>query len=276
MGKITCANVTSDVFATGVTQIDSLHMIISLPAAMSQAQSDVILPLIITGFKDNARELKINIKFDKLFNNPWLIIGGTATSVCLENEFISPTAIQTGDVLVLTKPLGAQIACNTKKAMEDEDKWQKYKATVTEAEVNNAFNAAVVSMARLNRQAALLMHKYKAHGCTDVTGFGIVGHAENLVAFQSNKIDLVIHSLPVIENVLKFAKISSQYDRFLKGIRPETSGGLLIALPSNSAEAYCKELEELEGCPAWVVGEAVDGTNTARIVENPKIITVNT
>lgn len=88
MGKITCANVTSDVFATGVTQIDSLHMIISLPAAMSQAQSDVILPLIITGFKDNARELKINIKFDKLFNNPWLIIGGTATSVCLENEFI--------------------------------------------------------------------------------------------------------------------------------------------------------------------------------------------
>ena len=67
--------------------------------------------------------------------------------------------------------------------------------------INNAYFMAMESMATLNRNAALLMRKYASHGATDVTGFDILGHAENLAAAQHDKVDLIMHSLPVFEGM---------------------------------------------------------------------------
>ena len=61
---------------------------------------------------------------------------------------------------------------------------------------------AMESMATLNRKAALLMPKHRSHGATDVTGFGILGHAENLAAAQRQEVDLVFHSLPVFAGMV--------------------------------------------------------------------------
>ena len=73
--------------------------------------------------------------------------------------------------------------------------------------------------------AARLMHKHHAHGCTDVTGFGILGHAANLAKVQKNEVSFVIHNLPVIA---KMANVTRHYknDAFglLKGTSAETSG----------------------------------------------------
>lgn len=69
------------------------------------------------------------------------------------------------------------------------------------------------------------MHKYKAHGATDITGFGILGHAENLAAFQKNKVKFVIHTLPVIKGVLEIEEVMGSKEKFLSGRTPETSGG---------------------------------------------------
>jgi selenide,water dikinase len=60
---------------------------------------------------------------------------------------------------------------------------------------------AVESMATLNKNAAFLMKKYGCHGATDITGFGLKGHADNLVAVQKNKINFHIDSLPVFDGV---------------------------------------------------------------------------
>lgn len=65
----------------------------------------------------------------------------------------------------------------------------------------DAYYLAMQSMATLNKNAAELMFKYKAHGATDVTGFGIKGHAQNLASVQREAVDLHVEQLPVIEGM---------------------------------------------------------------------------
>ncbi|KRT81827.1 hypothetical protein AMK59_5738, partial [Oryctes borbonicus] len=263
MGKITCANVLSDVYATGVVDIDNVSLIISLSENMTEDERNIIMPLIIKGFKDNAASVGLKIDINNATYNPWCIIGGTATSVCTQIEYINPLQIMVGDVLILTKPLGAQIACNAKRWSENPERLEKLNKVVTMAEIKTAFQQAVLSMARLNKNAAVLMHKYKAHGATDVTGFGILGHAENLAAFQSNKVKFVIHTLPIIKNTLKIANVVGSNENFLKGKTPETSGGLLISIGRDVAEDYCRELKSIEECESWVIGVVEEGENEA-------------
>ena len=95
-------------------------------------------------------------------------------------------------------------------------------------------------MARLNRIGARLMHKYNAHGATDVTGFGLLGHAQALARNQKNEVSFVIHNLPVIAKMAAVAKACGNMFQLLQGHSAETSGGLLICLPREQAAAYCK------------------------------------
>ena len=75
-----------------------------------------------------------------------------------------------GDVLVLTKPLGTQIAVNAHQWLDQPERWNRIKLIISKDEVNKAYQRAMDSMARLNRTGARLMHKYNAHSATDVTG----------------------------------------------------------------------------------------------------------
>lgn len=75
------------------------------------------------------------------------------------------------------------------------------------------------------------MHKYNAHGATDVTGFGLLGHAQNLAKHQKNEVSFVIHNLPVISKMAAVAKACGNMFQLLQGHSAETSGGLLICLP---------------------------------------------
>ena len=71
---------------------------------------------------------------------------------------------------------------------------------------------------------AKLMHKYGAHGATDVTGFGIVGHASNLASAQTHAVDFVIHKLPVIRDMVAVAEACGIKFGLLQGYSAETSG----------------------------------------------------
>ena len=79
-------------------------------------------------------------------------------------------------------------------------------------------------MSRLNRNAARMMHKYDAHGATDVTGFGILGHANNLAKNQKGKVSFKIHTLPILANMVKIFKASGINFKLLDGFSAETSG----------------------------------------------------
>ena len=134
--------------------------------------------------------------------NPWPMIGGVANVMCMESEFIRPNHGKAGDVLVLTKPLGTQPAVNMKQRLSKEDGEAFFAERGIESErIEHAYFMAMESMATLNRNAAMLMRKYSSHGATDVTGFGILGHAENLAAAQISKVDIVIRSLPIISEM---------------------------------------------------------------------------
>jgi selenide,water dikinase len=72
--------------------------------------------------------------------------------------------------------------------------------------------------------AARLMHKYNAHGATDVTGFGLLGHAQTLAKHQKNEVSFVIHNLPVIAKMAAVAKACGNMFQLLQGHSAETSG----------------------------------------------------
>lgn len=118
-------------------------------------------------------------------------------------------------------------------------------------------------MKRLNRTAAQLMHKYGAHGGTDVTGFGILGHARNLGESQIQvglQCSLLLHTLPIFRVAVKASRLMDDKFRLFSGLSAETSGGLLIALDSvETAKAFIHEIQHLEegAPPAWIVGEVV-------------------
>lgn len=122
--------------------------------------------------------------------------------------------------------------------------------------------------------AAQLLHKYEAHASTDVTGFGLLGHAQNLAQVQKNAVSFVIHNLPVIAHMVEVAKAASaNMFGLLQGYSAETSGGLLIAMSRENATAFCEEIERIEGQSAWIIGVVEQGDRTASIVQ-PRVIEV--
>uniref|UniRef100_A0A336MR31 CSON003452 protein n=1 Tax=Culicoides sonorensis TaxID=179676 RepID=A0A336MR31_CULSO len=277
MGKIAFANVVSDIFATGVTMIDKIKMIISAPTEFTEKQRDVVLPLMIKAFKDCADEIKTTLDIDWMAVNPWCMLGGIATSVCHESEIIFPTDAQIDDVLVLTKPLGTQLATNSYIWMkENSDEWKKLKSSekITEQQVLEMYDSAVKSMSFLNKTAAELMHKYKAHAATDVTGFGLLGHAHNLAEFQKENVSFVIDTLPVIKDVPKVAEILGRDVKLRAGKAVETSGGLLISISKTSVQDFIQEFECLTEFRAIIVGKVISGEKKAKMSETVTIIEV--
>jgi selenide, water dikinase len=206
--------------------------------------------------------------------NFYFFQGGVATSCCSVNEFITPDNAMVSDVLVLTKPLGTQVAVNAHQWLENIERWNKIKLVVSEEDVRKAYLRAISSMTRLNRVGAQLMHKYNAHACTDVTGFGLLGHAQNLAKHQKSDVSFVIHNLPIIAKMAAISKACNNAFGLIQGTSAETSGGLLVALPREQAAAYCKEIASQEGYQAWIIGIVEKGNRTARIIDKPRIIEV--
>ncbi|NXF42350.1 SPS1 dikinase, partial [Nyctibius bracteatus] len=162
-----------------------------------------------------------------------------------------PDSAVPGDVLVLTKPLGTQVAVSAHQWLDNPERWNKIKLVVTREEVELAYQEAMFSMATLNRTggsphgggggggdtvgggtrvtssfatAAGLMRAFGAHAATDVTGFGIVGHARALAAQQRHEVAFVIHNLPVIAKMAAVSKACGARFGLLQGTAPETSG----------------------------------------------------
>lgn len=272
MGKITCANVLSDLYAMGVVNCDNMLMLLGVCNKLSETERDVIIPLLMKGFKDQAEEAETSVTGGQTVVNPWMTIGGVASAVCAPDEIIMPDGAVAGDVLVLTKPLGIQVAVNAHQWLED-DRWSRISGVVTEEQVKEGYHRAMMSMARLNRTGAKLMHKYKAHCATDVTGFGLLGHAQNLVLAQKEEVSFVIDTLPIIANMVAISKACGSFPVH-KGKTAETSGGLLIAMTKDCAEEFCREIQEVDDCPAWVIGRVEKGDHSAIISEDVTILEV--
>ncbi|CAI4232910.1 unnamed protein product [Auanema sp. JU1783] len=277
MGRITCANVLSDLYAMGVYNCDNMLMLLGVSTDLSEEHRDIVVSQFIQGFKDNAELAETKVRGGQTVRCPWLLLGGVASSVSTDSEIIQVDQAKAGDVLVLTKPLGGQVAVNSYEWLRKKN-GRVEEFSLNEEKIVRAFQQAVEQMSRLNRNACKLLHKYKAHASTDVTGFGILGHADNLAKSQKASVKFVIEYLPIIEYMDEIAlkmKDGNGFNLFT-GLSAETSGGLLVAMTLEDAKLYQQEIEKMDGFPAWIIGKVVEAPHHGNMAEinNPTIITV--
>ncbi|NWI61757.1 SPS2 dikinase, partial [Calyptomena viridis] len=176
-GRIACANVLSDLYAMGVTECDNVLMLLSVSQRMSEE---------VTGTGDTGRtrggDTGETVTPGVTRTTPFPPGEGKWACPALTPPLPRPDSAVPGDVLVLTKPLGTHMAVSAYQWLDIPERWNKIKLVVTREEVELAYQEAVCSMATLNRTAAGLMRAFGAHAATDVTGFGLVGHARALAA----------------------------------------------------------------------------------------------
>lgn len=264
-GQIAAANVLSDLYAMGIKDVDTVLMLLAVSMDMAPGDADITTAAIIRGFCAAVAAAGASVTGGQTVRNPWPIIGGVASSTLAEAEFIRPGGLVPGDVLVLTKPLGTQLAVNLWQWRDGKSpRWDiAAEATagsawpVTRASAAAAFDAACASMRRLNKAAAGLMHTYGAHGATDITGFGVIGHAGNLAAASTHPggVKIVLHTLPVLTGMLAVDKAVGGGFGLVRGTSSETSGGLLVAFPTHdAAAAFIEAVSLADNAPAWIVG----------------------
>lgn len=276
-GRISACNVLSDLYACGISKCDNILMILASSTKFSKNERDVIMPLMIKGFNETCQEANTVIRGGHTILNPWPLIGGAATAVT--KNFVDPTRSKAGDVLILTKPLGTQIAVNMYQWRDENHKfYSKLKQNFKNLDllITQIYNDACFSMSTLNKYSAEAMLKFNSHGATDVTGFGILGHATNL-AKVSNNVHFEIHSLPILDGAVKVDKMFGKMFKLVEGYSAETSGGLLLSIGQHNVEEYLNHVEKFTKIRPWVIGRVLPKTDKAfaKIVQNVKIINIS-
>ncbi len=231
-GRIAACNVLSDLYAMGVTEIDTILMVLAVSLKMNELEREVITSQMIEGFNSIAEEANTSVSGGQTILNPWPIIGGVAISAVKPDNYIKPNFAREGDVIILTKristkflklnqslALGTQIAVNVYSYFSNQnEKWNIIKNFVNETDVIDAYNSASKFMSRKNLNAALLMKKYGAHAATDVTGFGILGHAKYLAKAQKEEVGFKITRVPVLKGMKRIDKTEARNFKSFKKI----------------------------------------------------------
>jgi len=261
-------------YAVGAVEIDSVLMIIALSTEMETAHKLIVGTQMMRGFADCCALAQTRCRGGQTILNPWPLIGGCASTAVRDTSLIPANKAQPGDILILTKPLGSQIAGNLAVWMLREDKWSVVISRLDAETCARAVKIAEINMMRLNLNAARASKNFGAHGTTDITGFGILGHAENLASIQEAAVDLEISSLPVIRGLAKLERDITVDYKLTRGLSAETSGGLLIILPPENLEIFRAFMENVGEGEFWIVGGVKEGSRVARVVSDVEIIEV--
>lgn len=255
-GAIAVANSLSDVYAMGGHPLIALN-IVGFPIALDKS----ILQQILLGGSDKAKEAGVLIVGGHTVDDLEPKYGLSVTGLVKPGQHYANVGSLPGDVLVLTKPLGTGIITTAAKA-----------DSVDQDILKNAINI----MAELNRDASEVMVEVGGNACTDITGFGLLGHLERMVIGSNVAVRIHLSSVPVIpgtwqlleegiapggthrnlnsvEKSLHWSSNISQEAKLLL-CDAQTSGGLLISLPHEKAGSLIKQLE-LRGVYGSVVGE---------------------
>ena len=258
-GRITAANALSDIYAMGgrpLTAMNLLAMPCSLPPEITAE--------VLRGGADKVREAGAIIVGGHTIDDREPKYGLSVMGVCDPDAVVRNVGAKPGDVLVLTKRLGVGIL-NTaiKRGLETEESQRE----------------VIESMAHLNRAAAEAMVEVGVHAGTDITGFGLAGHAREMALGSGCACEIELAALPVWPGVVEYAEamvrpgrtadVIAFLDPFVdwgsadgtwKGILadPQTSGGLLMALPADRAGGLLAALAARDE-DAVVVGRMVAG-----------------
>jgi len=259
-GSIAAANSLSDVYAMGGRPFLALNVAALIPDLPAEVNSE-----ILRGGAEKAREAGVVIAGGHTVQDKEPKYGLVVIGFVNPKKMLTKGGVRPGDALVLTKPLGFGV---TTTALKQE---KAPAADVTEV---------VQWMKRLNKDAGALAVEFNLRGGTDVTGFSLLGHASEMAEASGLGLRFRLPDLPFVSCARKYADLGAfpggAFDNrlhFEPGVRfadrideqtrmllfdPQTSGGLLLALPPKKLPAFLKKAEEI-GQPAWVIGEAFSG-----------------
>ena len=261
-GRIAGSNVTSDIYALAVTKIVSVLSIMAYPENMP----DELAVGMLNGFGYFCREMGAPVVGGHTIRNPWPIIGGAATGVVDPEKIVYTRGAKVGDRLFLTKPLGIAPAMAAYR-LRKEDEGQELLKEVPEELVEAAVNEAINGMTSSNKPVAEAMQRVPVHAATDVTGFGLKGHAANMAVL--GKVDIVIDQLAVICGTPVLAELFGY--PLLTGEAKETAGGMLIAVAKVDVDALLDELEKRK-VRHFEVGYVTKGNGNVNVLKNAKVI----
>jgi len=246
-GQIAAANAVSDIYAMGGRPLTAL----AIAAFPQDGLEPGIIKEIFRGGFDKLREAGVSLLGGHTVRDPEIKFGYAVTGAIDPARILANAGAQAGDVLFLTKPLGTGIVGTAIK-------FDRAGAALA-AE-------AVLSMRTLNRAAAEALQTLPAgavHACTDVTGFGLIGHATEMARASGVTVTLEAGKIPVFAGVLAIAGqnrsggLGSNEEHFAAGVTvdpgvdpdrltilydPQTSGGLLIAAGRDAADAVAEAL----------------------------------
>jgi len=269
-GRIGACNVLSDLYAEGCADCDFVLMLLAACRDMPVDVRNICTREMVRGFRDACAEAGAAVTGGQTVLNPWPIIGGVATSIVAEGEFVPSDGARPGDVVVLTKPLGTQVAVNVRQwRMQDDRLWGEVlnKGLLDEGAADDLYHEACASMARLNRTGSELMLKHSANAATDVTGFGILGHAQNLAENQKASVNIELQKLPCLKGSVRVNDEVFDFGLAV-GYSAETSGGLLVCLPADRAALFIRDLEARDGEKAWVIGRVLESPERGATMAN--------
>ena len=259
-GQIAAANALSDVYAMGGVPKTAMNLV----AFPSKKMDISILRQIIQGGLDKMGEAGVVLVGGHSAEDSELKYGLSVTGFIHPDRILTKKNLVAGDRLILTKPLGTGII-NTaiKRGLAS----QEIIDTVTRL------------MATLNKDAAEVMRGYPVHACTDITGFGLLGHLAEMVEDSRFGMRIRAKSIPVLPETLDYAgrglvpggtyknrkfreamvNFSSSVDSLVRDILfdPQTSGGLLICVGGDSADALLAELKQRGMDEAATIGEVI-------------------
>jgi selenide,water dikinase len=261
-GRITGSNVTSDIYALAVTNIVSVLSIMAYPENMP----DELAVGMLKGFGDFCREMGAPVVGGHTIRNPWPIIGGAATGIGEIEKIVYTRGAQVGDRLFLTKPLGIAPAMAAYRLRKEEEGKELLKE-IPDDLVDVAVNQAIGGMVTSNKPVAEAMQQVPVHAATDVTGFGLKGHAANMAVL--GKVDIVIDQLAVISGTPALAELLGY--PLLTGEAKETAGGMLIAVAQEDADKLQDELDKRK-VRHFEVGYVTRGNGNVNVLKNAKVI----
>jgi selenide,water dikinase len=262
-GRIAAANSLSDIYAMGGRPITALNLIM-FPSAKLGVE---ILKGIIQGGSEKVREAGASLAGGHSVEDDEPKYGLAVTGIVSPKRVITNAGAKPGDRLILTKPLGTGVLFNAHRS--GKLPWKELESILPE-------------VAALNRKAMEIALKFEVHSCTDITGFGILGHCLEMARASSVRIDLEFSALPFYPNSLEMyrkgettgsnktnlalvrdfldisARISGDQHKLL--FDPQTSGGLLLSVPESQAEVLLNELVGAEVNSACLIGEVSSGS----------------
>lgn len=269
-GQIAAANSFSDIYAMGGKPITALN-IVGFPI---QTLGHEVLGKILQGAKDKAKEAGAHILGGHSVDDQEPKFGLSVTGIAHPKHFYKNSGAKVGDALVLTKAIGGGVLTTAIKQQK-----------INEKDVGSF----IQSMTTLNKYAAEALKAFSPRAVTDITGFGLLGHAYEMAKNSNVSFKLYTKKLPLyqkarqfakqnvfpggawtnyewLKNVVYFPQSLQTYERVLL-CDPMTSGGLFISLPIDEAERYVNYLRNTYNENATIIGEVIDEREKALYID---------